>query len=45
MAKLGDEVEVGNRDGELQLLHQLPGVNPLQDVVHSRSSILGKQLL
>lgn len=44
MAKLCDEVEVGDRNGELQFLHQLPSINPLQDIGYSRGGILGKQL-
>lgn len=44
MAKLRDEVEVGDRNGELQFLHQLPSIDPLQDIGHSWGSILGKQL-
>lgn len=45
VAQLCDEVEVGDRDAELQFLHQLRSVHTLQHVVHSRSSISGKQLL
>ena len=29
VTQLSDEVEVGDRDGELQLLHQLPSVHTL----------------
>ena len=45
VAQLCDEVEIGDRDAELQLLHQLPSVHTLQDIIHSRSSVFGKQLL
>lgn len=44
MAKLCDEVEVGDRNGELQFLHQLPSIDSLQDIGYSRGSVLGKQL-
>ena len=45
MAQLCDEVEVGDRDSQLELLHQLAGIQTLQDVVNSRSGVLGKELL
>ena len=45
VTQLRDEVEVGDRDGELQLLHQLPSVHTFQHIVHSWGRVLGKELL
>ena len=45
VAQLCDEVEIGDGNGQLQLLDQLAGIHALQHKVHGGCGVFGKQLL